>query len=57
MFTGPFSFLFPLNIVIVFACAELSYFLIERPSLRLRDLIGARLMTATPSRSREAGVT
>ncbi len=59
MFTGPYSFLFPLNLLTIFACAELSYFLIERPSLRLRDLIGARLTKAPaiPSHSREAGVT
>jgi peptidoglycan/LPS O-acetylase OafA/YrhL len=59
MFTGPYSFLFPLNIFAIFACAELSYFLVERPSLGLRDMIGARLMKAPAisSRSREAGVT
>lgn len=59
MFTERYSFLFPLNVFVIFACAELSYFLVERPSLRLRDLIGARLMKAPAisSRSRQAGVT
>jgi len=59
MFSGPYTFLFPLNVITIIACAELSYFLVERPSLHLRDLIGARLMKApaTSSRSREAGVT
>ena len=37
MFTGGNTFLFPLNLVVVFACAECSYWLIERPSLRLRN--------------------
>ena len=59
MFTGPYSFLFPLNVVAIFACAELSYWVGERPSLHSRDLIGERLMKAPAisSRSREAGVT
>lgn len=34
---------FPLNIVWIVACAETSYFLIERPSFRIRDLVQRRL--------------
>ena len=56
LFTGPRTFLFPLNLVAIFACAELSYFLVERPAFRLRDMIGERLgkPRATPNRNREA---
>jgi peptidoglycan/LPS O-acetylase OafA/YrhL len=46
MFTGPYSFWVPLNLVAIFACAELSYWLIERPALRLRDRIGKHLSAA-----------
>jgi peptidoglycan/LPS O-acetylase OafA/YrhL len=37
LFTGDRTVLFPLNIVFIVACAELSYVLVERPSFRLRD--------------------
>jgi peptidoglycan/LPS O-acetylase OafA/YrhL len=47
MFTGPHSPRFPLNLVAVLACAELSYWLVERPALRLRVEIEKRL-TRTP---------
>ena len=59
MFTGPYTFLFPLNIAAILACAELSYFLVERPAFRLRDLIGKHLMGAptTPSRRPEPDIT
>jgi peptidoglycan/LPS O-acetylase OafA/YrhL len=39
LFTGDRTILFPLNIVFIVACAEVSYVLIERPSFRLRDLV------------------
>src|ERR1700761_71223 len=39
LFTGDRTTLFPLNIVFIVACAEMSYLLIERPSFRLRDRI------------------
>ena len=39
MFTGPQSRLFPLNLIAVLGCAELSYRLIERPAFRIRDEI------------------
>jgi peptidoglycan/LPS O-acetylase OafA/YrhL len=39
LFTGEHTFLFPLNIVFIVACAELSYVLIERPSYRWRDRV------------------
>lgn len=37
IFTGEHTFLFPLNLLAVLACAEASFFLIERPSLRWRN--------------------
>lgn len=55
MFTGPRAFLFPLNVVAVFACAELSYLLVERPAFRLRDLIGERLTKDPAVSSRNFG--
>ena len=39
LFTGDRTILFPLNIVFIVACAEMSYVLVERPSFRLRDRI------------------
>lgn len=39
MFTGPYSFWFPVNLLVALACAEVSFFLVERPALRLRDRI------------------
>ena len=39
MFTGPLTRWFPLNIVCIFACAELSYFLVERPSYTVRNKV------------------
>jgi peptidoglycan/LPS O-acetylase OafA/YrhL len=39
LFTGPFTRWFPLNVLCIFACAELSYFLIERPSFVVRDRV------------------
>jgi peptidoglycan/LPS O-acetylase OafA/YrhL len=63
LFTGPRAFAFPLNLLAVLACAELSYWLIERPSFRLRDRLELRLnkrpvffvhaMAALPNRSSE----
>lgn len=43
LFTGSFTRLFPLNILAIVICAELSFWLVERPSFAVRDLIGARL--------------
>ena len=56
MFTGPHSFLFPLNLIGIAVCAELSYWLIERPAFRLRDAIGKRTSPTPPllSSDREA---
>lgn len=39
MFTGPETRWFPLNLLLVFACAEGSYWLIERPSFKVRDMV------------------
>jgi peptidoglycan/LPS O-acetylase OafA/YrhL len=47
MFTGPHSLLFPLNLILIWACAELSYWLVERPSYRLRDET-EKMLTAPP---------
>jgi peptidoglycan/LPS O-acetylase OafA/YrhL len=44
MFTGPNAFWTPLNLVAVLACAELSYWLVERPSFRLRDWCEKRFL-------------
>jgi peptidoglycan/LPS O-acetylase OafA/YrhL len=50
MFTGAQSLRFPINIVSIIVCAELSYFLVERPTLRLRDrLMGRSASLGTPS--------
>ncbi len=46
LFTGPQPPFFPLNIICIVACAELSYFLVERPSFRLRDCIQRQLWSA-----------
>ena len=39
MFTGPYTRWFPFNVLLIVACAEASYWFIERPSLRLRDAL------------------
>ena len=59
MFTGPYSFLFPLNVAVIFACAELSYVLVEQPAFRLRSLIeqGPMKVPTTSDRNREADIT
>jgi peptidoglycan/LPS O-acetylase OafA/YrhL len=46
LFTGPYTRLFPLNILWIFACAELSYLLVERPSFRIREWLQQRLSPA-----------
>jgi peptidoglycan/LPS O-acetylase OafA/YrhL len=43
LFTGYLTRLFPLNIVAIVICAELSFWLVERPSLATRDYIGKKL--------------
>jgi peptidoglycan/LPS O-acetylase OafA/YrhL len=48
MFTGPHSRLFPLNFVAILACAELSYWLMERPAFRLRDQIEKMCIGTAP---------
>ena len=50
LFTGPHTHLFPLNILWIVACAELSYFFVERPSFRVRDLVQKRLWSTRPPR-------
>ena len=37
---------FPLNVLLAFTCAELSYWWIERPSQRMRDALGQRTAAA-----------
>lgn len=44
LFTGPPDHLFPLNIVWIVACAEISYLLVERPSFRIRDVVEKHLL-------------
>jgi peptidoglycan/LPS O-acetylase OafA/YrhL len=43
MFTAGHSWPFPVPFVALFVCAEGSYWLVERPSLRTRDWIEARV--------------
>ena len=43
MFTAGHSWPFPVSFLALFACAEGSYWLVERPSLRARDWIEARV--------------
>lgn len=49
MFTVSGTWLPVLNIVPIVACAELSYWLIERPSFRLRDRLELRFIRRSPS--------
>lgn len=44
LFTGPYTRSVPLNLLCILACAEASYFLVERPSFRLRDFIQRRFL-------------
>jgi peptidoglycan/LPS O-acetylase OafA/YrhL len=44
LFTGPNAFWVPLNLVVILACAEVSYWLVERPSFRLRDWLERRFV-------------
>jgi peptidoglycan/LPS O-acetylase OafA/YrhL len=39
---------FPLDLVAIWACAELSYWAVERPSLRLRDSLGKQTRSNPP---------
>jgi peptidoglycan/LPS O-acetylase OafA/YrhL len=43
LFTGPYTKIFPLNLVFILLCAEASYFFIERPSFKVRDFVQQRL--------------
>lgn len=43
LFTGPNAFWFPLNLMIVLACAEASFFLVERPAFLVRDRLEKKL--------------
>ena len=47
LFTPPGHGLFPLNILAAFACAELSYRLLERPMLQLRDALEIKMALKT----------
>ena len=46
LFTGPYTRSFPLNILWIVVCAEMSFFLVERPSFRIRDFVQRRLSSA-----------
>jgi peptidoglycan/LPS O-acetylase OafA/YrhL len=39
LFAGPYTRIFPLNVVLILLCAEASYFLVERPSFKARDFV------------------
>jgi peptidoglycan/LPS O-acetylase OafA/YrhL len=43
LFTGLPAFWFPGNLLMILACAEASFFFVERPAFRLRDLLQSRL--------------
>ena len=45
-YTGPYTRWFPLNVLLIVATAELSYWLVEKPSFLLRDVLGRRLFGA-----------
>jgi peptidoglycan/LPS O-acetylase OafA/YrhL len=47
LFTGPNNFFRPWNLLAVLACAEASYWWVERPSLRLRDRVLGSFQFAT----------
>jgi peptidoglycan/LPS O-acetylase OafA/YrhL len=47
LFTGPYTRFFPLNMLCILACAELSYWLVEKPSFRIRDFVQSRLSSST----------
>jgi peptidoglycan/LPS O-acetylase OafA/YrhL len=49
LFTGPYTRFFPLNLVCILCCAELSYLLVERPSFRIRDIVERKLFKPRPS--------
>jgi len=48
LFTGPYTRAFPLGLLWTFICAEASYFLIEKPSFRIRDRVQQRFMGRGP---------
>jgi peptidoglycan/LPS O-acetylase OafA/YrhL len=50
LFTGPHTFMFPLNIILIVACAELSYLLVEQPSYWFRDKV-LRMVTSKAASS------
>jgi peptidoglycan/LPS O-acetylase OafA/YrhL len=43
LFTGPYTHLFRVNIIWIIACAEMSFFLVERPSFQVRDFVQNKL--------------
>lgn len=49
IFTGEAGRYFPLNLVAIVACAELSYWTVERPTLRLRDRFWGRIGRSQPA--------
>lgn len=49
LFTGPYTHAFPLGLVWTFICAEASYFLIEKPSFRIRDRVQQQPLFRTQS--------
>ena len=54
LFTPPGHGLFPLNILAAFACAELSYRLVERPILQLRDTLEIKMALRVPPKTATA---
>lgn len=55
LFTGPYTRFFPLNLLAIVAVAEVSYWVVERPTLALRERIAHRLFA--PSAASPAAAT
>jgi peptidoglycan/LPS O-acetylase OafA/YrhL len=49
LFTGPRTHNLAQSLIFSFLCAEASYFLVEKPSFRLRDMIQKRLFKPRPA--------
>jgi len=58
MFDGPKVSYFPWNLIAIFACAELSYFLVERPALAMRDRLEGKwkFLSKPPRAERQAAL-
>jgi peptidoglycan/LPS O-acetylase OafA/YrhL len=53
LFTGPETRFFPVDVLRIIACAEVSYLIVERPSFRIRDWALRRLSSSKVQGDRE----